>query len=247
MPPPSNDTVVALTTGTLGPPLDDIARHPWFAVRRKGETEWRDLRGAEQRRRARPVPRALPATGSRSCTRSGGARRPTGPRRASSARRDRGTIGLKYRFYPGPNSNTFGDVMLRKCSLHASLPSTAVGKDWRGTFGAGVTSEGTGVQVETPGPRASSSGSRRAWRLHVLGLSIGIDLLAARDHRAARPRPAGDRRPMRGGGSCTGAARRRRWLRRGGLVVGAAGGRRAPAVAPRDGSRSRAARGCTTS
>ena len=28
MPPPSKDTVVALLTGTLGPPLDDIARHP---------------------------------------------------------------------------------------------------------------------------------------------------------------------------------------------------------------------------
>src|SRR6478736_6555254 len=39
---PANDvTTVALLTGTLGHPMDDIARHPWFAVRKKGETEWR--------------------------------------------------------------------------------------------------------------------------------------------------------------------------------------------------------------
>ena len=39
---PANDvTTVALLTGTLGHPLDGIARHPWFAVRKKGEREWR--------------------------------------------------------------------------------------------------------------------------------------------------------------------------------------------------------------
>ena len=32
---------IVVSTGTLGPPLNDIARHPWFAVRKKGETEWR--------------------------------------------------------------------------------------------------------------------------------------------------------------------------------------------------------------
>ena len=39
--PPANDqTTVALLTGTLGAPLNDIARHPWFAVRRKGQIGW---------------------------------------------------------------------------------------------------------------------------------------------------------------------------------------------------------------
>ena len=40
-PPPNDETTVALLTGTLGPPLNGIARHPWFAVRRKGEEDWR--------------------------------------------------------------------------------------------------------------------------------------------------------------------------------------------------------------
>ncbi len=41
-------------------------------------------------------------------------------------------------------------MVLRTCKLSASLPATAIGKDWRGLFGAGITSERTGVQVETP-------------------------------------------------------------------------------------------------
>ena len=38
--PPNDETTVALVTGSLGHPLDGIARHPWFAVRKKGETSW---------------------------------------------------------------------------------------------------------------------------------------------------------------------------------------------------------------
>jgi hypothetical protein len=65
--------------------------------------------------------------------------------------------------------------MLRACHLHASLPATSVGKDWRGAFGATVTTEGTGVQVETPllGVRI---GFFEGVEVHVLGLAIGVDL-----------------------------------------------------------------------
>ena len=38
--PPNDETTVALVTGSLGQPLDGIARHPWFAVRKKGEDSW---------------------------------------------------------------------------------------------------------------------------------------------------------------------------------------------------------------
>ena len=38
--PPNDVTTVALLTGTLGHPLDGIARHPWFAVRKAGEHDW---------------------------------------------------------------------------------------------------------------------------------------------------------------------------------------------------------------
>lgn len=174
-PPPNDETTVVLLTGTLGHPLDDIARHPWFAVRRKGETDWTTYevggggqeadpfrhhgydnpivhavwRGAEAERAAVCIEREAPPVKAR--------------------------IERDYVFYPGPNSNTFGDVVLRRCGLHASLPATSVGKDWRGWIGAGITSEGTGVQLETP-LVGLKLGLKEGVELHVLGLSIGIDL-----------------------------------------------------------------------
>lgn len=172
-PPPNDEATVALLSGTLPPPMNDIARHPWFAVRGKGEQRWRVYevggggtedpfanhhpygdpivhkiwRGAEAERAAECLAREAP----------------------------RWLARLRYRFYPGPNSNTFGDVMLRRCGLRASLPSTAVGKDWRGAFGGGRTSEGTGVQVETP-VLGFKIGLKEGVEVHVLGLSFGVDL-----------------------------------------------------------------------
>jgi hypothetical protein len=173
-PPPNDQTTVALLTGTLPAPLDEIARHPWFAVRKAGAAGWtiyevggggteadpfhhhepyghpilhKVWRGAEAERAAECLAREAP------------------PWKAQ----------LDYRFYPGPNSNTFGDVMLRTCDLHASLPSTSIGKDWRGAFGGGITSEGTGVQIETP-LLGLKIGLKEGIEVHILGLSIGFDL-----------------------------------------------------------------------
>ncbi|MGN6109782.1 MAG: DUF3750 domain-containing protein [Kofleriaceae bacterium] len=172
---PSNDeATVALLTGTLTPPLDGIARHPWFAVRPKGHTVWTvyevGLGGTEidpfrhHEGYGDPIVHAV-------------WRGEEAERAARCLDREAGAwkSSLHYRFYPGPNSNTFGDVMLRKCKLSASLPATSIGKDWRGAFGAGVTSERTGVQVETP-IVGFKIGLKEGVELHVLGLSIGVDL-----------------------------------------------------------------------
>ena len=171
---PGNDqATVLLITGGLGHPMEKIARHPWFAVRPRGAATWTFWevggggssddpfdnspyvepvlhgvwRGAEAERAIACLEREAPPW-----------------------------LGkLRYWAYPGPNSNTFGDVMLRRCGLKASLPATSIGKDYRGWFGAGVTSEGTGVQVETPvlGFRV---GLKEGVEVHVIGLSIGVDL-----------------------------------------------------------------------
>jgi hypothetical protein len=173
---PSNaTTVVALFSGGLPHPMDGIARHPWFAVRKAGETQWRVYEvggggslttasendpyvdpilhglwtGAEGERAAECVERVGPQVKSK--------------------------IESSYIFYPGPNSNTFGDVVLRRCKLSASLPSTSVGKDWRGLVGAGITSERTGVQVETP-VLGVKVGLKEGIEVHIIGLSIGVDL-----------------------------------------------------------------------
>lgn len=174
--PPNDVTTVALLTGTLEHPMDDIARHPWFAIRRAGQKEWTTYevgssihqeedalknhgyhkpilhglwRGAEADRAADCIERVAPEI--------------------------KRYIEKHYIFYPGPNSNTFGDRVMRKCGIHASLPSTSVGKDWRGLIGAGVTSEGTGLQLETPFV-GLKIGLKEGVEIHVLGLSFGVDL-----------------------------------------------------------------------
>lgn len=174
-PPLNNDeTTVALLSGTLPPPMNVIARHPWFAVRMRRSSQWIvyevpriDMEYDPFRRHApygnkivHKIWRGAVADRAAACL-----------AREAQPWLDR----LKYRFFPGPNSNTFGDVMLRKCGLRASLPSTAIGKDWRGWIGGGVTSEGTGLQIETP-ILGAKIGLKEGVELHVLGLSIGIDL-----------------------------------------------------------------------
>lgn len=176
-PPPADETTVAVLSGTLPHPMEGIARHPWFAVRRKGEAAWAVYEvGGGGVREDDPFRRHAPYgdpilhglwRGARA-ERAADCIARVGP--AVKARIERG-----YVLYPGPNSNTFGDVVLRRCSLGASLPSTSIGKDWRGLVGAGVTSERTGVQLETP-VLGIKLGLKEGVEVHIIGLSFGIDL-----------------------------------------------------------------------
>lgn len=172
--PDNAETTVALLTGGLVPPMNDIARHPWFAVRRKGETEWRVYEvpnnGVERDPFRQHSPYVDPIL--HKVWRGAEAERAA----ACLEREAQPWLArLAYRFYPGPNSNTFGAAMLRACKLSASLPATAIGKDWRGLVGAGLTTERTGVELMTPiaGIRI---GLKEGFSIHVLGLEFGIDL-----------------------------------------------------------------------
>jgi hypothetical protein len=171
---PGNDqSTILLITGGLDRPMEKIARHPWFATRRAGEHHWRLWQVGGDRTVEDPfdnspylepilheVWRGEEAERGIECL----------ERESPVWKRE-----LRYRFYPGPNSNTYGDEMLRRCKLRASLPSTSVGKDWRGVIGASWTSEGTGFQVETP-VLGLKVGLKEGVEVHVLGLSIGVDL-----------------------------------------------------------------------
>jgi hypothetical protein len=65
---------------------------------------------------------------------------------------------------PGPNSNTLVAYLLRTCSIHIELPSTAIGRDYVGLLGAQITEAGTGVQLGT-------------WALGLrLGLQEGVEM-----------------------------------------------------------------------
>jgi hypothetical protein len=174
--PPNDVTTVALLTGTLPHPMSGIARHPWFAVRHAGEDRWEIYEVGGGGREADPFHHHEPYLDPilHAMWRGDEAER------AAACLDEHATdvkerIERDYVFFPGPNSNTFGDEMLRRCKLHASLPATSVGKDWRGWIGAGVTSEGTGVQLETP-IFGIKLGLKEGIEIHVIGLSFGIDL-----------------------------------------------------------------------
>lgn len=171
--PPNDQATVLLVTGGLGHPIEKIARHPWFAVRRAGETAWRfwEVGGGgsaddpfDNDPYLEPVLhgvwRGAEADAAIDCL---------------EREAPRWLEELDYRMWPGPNSNTFGDVMLRRCDLHASLPVTAIGKDHRGWIGVSWTTEGTGFQIETPivGLRL---GLQEGVEVHILGLGFGVDL-----------------------------------------------------------------------
>ena len=179
LPPEDGVATVVLASMRLMPPLEQIARHPWFAVRERGATNWVRWEiwssgaggdwGYIAQRHADPL--------------EGDQVRVHGVLRGSRAERfiaclERQSARYEHRhryiFWPGPNSNTYVDAMLRRCRFRAELPSTAVGKDYRGAIGASTTSGGTGVQLETPvvGLRV---GLKEGLQVHILTLTFGID------------------------------------------------------------------------
>ena len=80
-----------------------------------------------------------------------------------------------YRAWPGPNSNTFVDSMLRNCGVAWTLDGSAIGKDYRGLLGASLTAGGTGIQVETP-LLGILLGAGEGVQVHVLALTFGVDV-----------------------------------------------------------------------
>jgi hypothetical protein len=166
--PDGDDAAIVLASTAMPEPIRVVGRHAWLAVREKGGTSWDrieyggfgsgPLDGLSDVRvhavwRGAEAERAIP------CLRA----------HESEARPD------PYLMVPGPNSNTFVDRLLRWCGLHASLPVTNVGKDFRGIAGVSWTTGGTGFQIETPlvGVRL---GLKEGLEVHLLTIGFGIDL-----------------------------------------------------------------------
>ena len=75
--------------------------------------------------------------------------------------------------WPGPNSNTFADLLIRTCGLGIELPATAIGKDYRGPVGVSVTEGRTGVQLET-WVIGAKIGLKEGIQADLTGLSLGV-------------------------------------------------------------------------
>jgi len=160
-----DEAVLTLQSTTMPEPIRGIARHAFFAVKRAGSADWSTIEfGYVERNDVR-----LHAVW----------RGPEAERGIACLRRHEGAIQADiyphYLPWPGPNSNTFVDRLLRLCHLHADLPVTAIGRDYRGVIGLSRTSGGTGFQIETPifGLRL---GLTEGIEVHLLALAFGVDL-----------------------------------------------------------------------
>ena len=79
-----------------------------------------------------------------------------------------------YRPYPGPNSNTFAENLLREVDgVSAVLDHNAIGKEWG--FHFGKTAGGSGLELQTP-VVGLALGLRQGIELSLLGFSGGISV-----------------------------------------------------------------------
>src|SRR6185295_8172560 len=134
--PRTREAMVLLVSTEMPTPIDVIARHAWLVVREKGEARFERIEfggfgsgpfegvGGEALHASWVGAEAERAI---VCLRR-------------HARHEREQIEDGYLPWPGPNSNTFIDRLLRACGLNADLPATAIGKDHRGLVGASWTS-----------------------------------------------------------------------------------------------------------
>ena len=77
-----------------------------------------------------------------------------------------------YKPWPGPNSNTFTDGLLRNVDgLSGVLEHNAVGKDdsWR----TGLTAGGTGLEIQSP-LLGAEAGLKEGLNLNFMGLTAGV-------------------------------------------------------------------------
>ncbi|GGC71948.1 DUF3750 domain-containing protein [Chelatococcus reniformis] len=83
-----------------------------------------------------------------------------------------------YRVWPGPNSNTFvAAVMSAVPQMRASLPPTAIGKDFpHDGRPIGLTPSGTGVRVSLGGYVGLTLGWVEGLEVNLLGAVAGLDV-----------------------------------------------------------------------
>ena len=88
------------------------------------------------------------------------------------------TVAGRYRFWPGPNSNTFVAAVSRAVpELGASLPSTAIGKDFRPGVFVGLTDSRTGIEGSLLGILGAKIGWIEGVEINLFGFIAGLDLV----------------------------------------------------------------------
>ncbi len=167
------------------PALGPIARHSWLIVRAEGQEGWQrwDLFDNASGATGHVVGRPADDRGARDDMGNGAAKvewvveGAEADAFAACVNREAPRYAARgdYQAWPGPNSNSFIDDLLRTCELARPMSATAIGKDWRGIIGVSVARERTGGQLETP-LIGASLGLREGIEVHLLALTVGIDL-----------------------------------------------------------------------
>jgi hypothetical protein len=86
------------------------------------------------------------------------------------------TLG-HYRFWPGPNSNTFVAFVLRSVpELAVTLPPTAVGKDFKPWIYVGLTDSQTGIEASIWGVLGLKIGWVEGIEINFLTVVAGLDI-----------------------------------------------------------------------
>jgi hypothetical protein len=171
-------------SAALGSVMRGIARHPWVAVRGAGEPwqRWEvmccpdgDELGTVESSDISPL--SDYGAGGGDVRVHGVWEGDEAARIVDCVRREAPRYPHRHRYqvWPGPNSNTFVDWVIRACDLDVDLPAPSVGKDYRGVIGVSVTEGGTGLQLETP-IFGLKVGLTEGIELHVFGLAFGVDL-----------------------------------------------------------------------
>jgi hypothetical protein len=170
---PKEGPAVMVLSNRLGGPMRRLARHAYIAARPANSTQWEVWECCSPGRHNTDNP-FRPSFGDEVRLHAvyTGKRAEKMIACIPEATREYGNPS--YWMWPGPNSNTYVEAILRECDIHADLPSTAVGKDYRGAIGVSWTSGGTGFQFETP-IAGIKIGLTEGIELHVFGLALGID------------------------------------------------------------------------
>lgn len=85
----------------------------------------------------------------------------------------------KYRIWPGPNSNTFVEHMIRHTpGATVELPPHAIGKDYLTNSNIfAMSPSGSGIQVSIFGLLGFTLGAAEGVEVNVIGLTFGLDIL----------------------------------------------------------------------
>ena len=79
----------------------------------------------------------------------------------------------RYAAWPGPNSNTYAAWVLRQAEIAHDLDPRAIGKDFLGPYGMGISATRDLLQVECP-LIGAKVGRRHGAEIHLLGLTFGV-------------------------------------------------------------------------